>query len=346
METSFLLTNVVVFVASLLGTWGVRLYAMREGVLDIPNHRSSHSVPTPRGGGAAIVIAFLMGLLIQQLIMGWNHFIAVLMLASTLIALVGFIDDHRGVSARARIVVHAIAATVLVSAAGIPAQFSIFYVSVELGVWVTPFVVLGIVWLLNLTNFMDGIDGIAGVQAVLASAVVGLLMVLSGSPAVVIWPVCILSAASLGFLWWNFPPAKIFMGDVGSATIGLVFGGLAWWHASFDSKWFYVWLILLGVFIVDATLTLVSRALRKQRLSEAHRTHAYQRAAKLTGSHRMVTLSVGAIIFLWLSPLAALVAFSWLDGALSILIAYIPLCLLALYLRAGQAEIVSLRPNE
>lgn len=346
MEKSFLLTNVVVFLVSLLGTWGVRRYAMREGVLDIPNHRSSHLVPTPRGGGAAIVAAFLAGLLIQQFMLGWNHFISVLMLASALIALVGFIDDHQSVAARKRILVHLIAAVLLVAAAGMPTQFNIFYVSVELGVWAIPFVVLGIVWLLNLTNFMDGIDGIAGVQAVAASAVVGLLMFLSGSPAFVIWPVCILSAASLGFLWWNFPPAKIFMGDVGSATMGLIFGGLAWWHTSFDSKWFYVWLILLGVFIVDATWTLVFRALRKQRLSEAHRTHAYQRAAQLTGSHRMVTLSVGAVILFWLSPLATLVAFSWLDGALTVLIAYVPLCLLALYLRAGQAEIVSLSSNE
>jgi Fuc2NAc and GlcNAc transferase len=341
MNTSLiaLLLAFVVFCVAFAGTGLVRSYSLRKGVMDNPNHRSSHSVPTPRGGGAAIVFAFLCGLLSLQFLLGFDVFITVLMFAASLVAVVGFVDDHQHVPARVRLAVHAVSAAGVVLAVpgavlldlGLPT-------AIPVAGWWLCVVVVGVVWLLNLTNFMDGIDGLAGVQTLTAAGLVALFGAWSGQSPQFIWPSLFLAMAALGFLCWNFPPAKIFMGDVGSGTLGLVFGALAWWHASVDSKWLYVWLILLGVFVVDATYTLLRRAARREKLSQPHRTHAFQLATQRLKSHRKVTLSVLAIIVCWLAPWAALVAFSGLNGMLSLLLAYSPLLALAIYLGAGRAE--------
>lgn len=327
-----------VFALSLVGTAVVRQYSLRKGVMDNPNHRSSHVVPTPRGGGAAIVFAFLVGLLAQQVWLGHSVFLACLMVSALAVAVVGFVDDHQHVPARIRLLVHLVASGLVVWAVPNAVHLNLGVVSFHVGPLLLPLVALGVVWLLNLTNFMDGIDGIAGVQTCGAAGFVALIGAVSGQSAEFIWPPLLLALASLGFLCWNFPPAKIFMGDVGSGTLGLVFGALAWWQASLDSKWLYVWLILLGVFVVDATYTLLRRAARGETLSQPHRSHAYQRATQRCGSHRTVTLSVLAIIAVWLAPWAALVAFSGLNGMLSLLLAYSPLLALAIYLGAGRAE--------
>ncbi|WP_370264170.1 glycosyltransferase family 4 protein [Limnobacter sp.] len=316
----------------------MRQYSLRKGVMDNPNHRSSHVYPTPRGGGAAIVFAFLVGLLIQQLWFGFNGFLITLMLGALAVAAIGFVDDHRHVPARIRFLIHVLAATVVVLAVPSPVELDLGLASLYVTGMLLPLVALGVVWLLNLTNFMDGIDGIAGVQTCAGCGLVALLLLTAGAPSDLFCPPVLLALSSLGFLCWNFPPAKIFMGDVGSGTLGLLFGGLAWWHASADSKWLYVWLIILGVFVVDATYTLLRRAAQGEKLSLPHRSHAYQHATQRLGSHRKVTLGVLAIILLWLAPWAALVAFSVLNGMLALLIAYAPLLACAVYLRAGQAD--------
>src|SRR5690606_17291136 len=192
---------------------------------------------------------------------------------------------------------------------------------------------LYLVWLLNLYNFMDGIDGIASVEAIcvaLGGALVYLLSVsASGVAASGGWlPPVLLAAAVAGFLVWNFPPARIFMGDAGSGFIGIVLGVLSIQAAAMQPALLWCWLILLGVFVVDATQTLLRRLLRGEKVYEAHRSHAYQFAARACGRHLPVTLAVLALNVLWLLPVAVLVALGWLDGALGMLIAYAPLLLL------------------
>ena len=169
------------------------------------------------------------------------------------------------------------------------------------------FAALLIVWLLNLYNFMDGIDGIAGIEAVTVGAGCAVVAFVVGYPAGAI-ACLLLAAASAGFLAWNFPPARIFMGDAGSGFLGVVFGVLAVDASRQTPELLWSWLILLGAFIVDATVTLLRRLIRGERVYEAHRSHAYQHAARAIGKHRPVTLAIGAINVLWLLPLALMVA--------------------------------------
>jgi len=148
----------------------------------------------------------------------------------------------------------------------------------------------------------------------------------------------LLATTVAGFLFWNFPPARIFMGDAGSGFLGIVLGLLALQAGWINPLLFWGWLILLGVFVVDATFTLTRRLVRGERVYEAHRSHAYQYASRQHGSHLPVSLSVAAINLLWLLPVAAAVVIMKADGLLGTLIAYAPLTLLAVKYRAGGRE--------
>jgi Fuc2NAc and GlcNAc transferase len=195
-----------------------------------------------------------------------------------------------------------------------------------------------LVWLLNLYNFMDGIDGIASIEAVTV-CIGGILLYLIAVPGSQSWAGPALLLASVGgFCYWNWPPARIFMGDAGSGFLGVTLGAFSIQAAWVAPDLFWAWTVLLGVFIADASVTLTRRVWRGHRYDEAHRSHAYQRAARRFGAHKPVSLAVGAITLIWLWPLALLVAVGYLDGALGLLIAYAPLVWLAFSLRAGAPE--------
>lgn len=152
------------------------------------------------------------------------------------------------------------------------------------------------------------------------------------------WAVSVLVAASTaGFLVWNFPPARIFMGDAGSNFLGTILAVLAMRAAADSTRLLWGWGILHGVFIVDATVTLLRRLARRDRVHEAHRTHGYQYAARRHG-HRRVTLATGALTWLWLLPVAFAVSTGWLPGVVAVAVAYAPLVGLALRYRAGTPE--------
>lgn len=328
------------FSLSFLLTILIRKYAISNQVVDIPNERSSHTIPTPRGGGVAIVVSFLLLLVIA----GTTGYIETrqwlgFCIAGALVATLGFLDDHQHIAAGWRFLGHLLSAIVLVvSLGGFPA-LELFGVVVDLSLVGGVLACIGLVWLLNLYNFMDGIDGIASIEAVsvcLAGAVIAYLV---GYSHGIIMPL-LLAAAVAGFLIWNFPPAKIFMGDAGSGFLGLVIGGILVQAAWFSQDLFWCWLILLGVFVVDATLTLFVRLARGEKIYQAHRSHAYQSASRHYQSHKKVSLAVLAINLFWLLPIALSVVFKWLDGALALLIAYAPLVMLARHFRAGQQEVV------
>ena len=205
---------------------------------------------------------------------------------------------------------------------------------VDLGWLGSGLATLYLVWLINLTNFMDGIDGIAAVECITVSFGGVLLYVLSG-PSSLQWLMpLMLASACLGFLVWNWPPAKIFMGDVGSGFLGFMLAALSLQAARLSPRLFWGWVILLGIFVVDATFTLLRRIMRGERFYEAHRTHAYQYAARRFG-HRPVTLAVARSM-----PVAAasrdVAASGAVDGLIGVVIAYVPLCAAAIWFRAGQ----------
>jgi Fuc2NAc and GlcNAc transferase len=185
---------------------------------------------------------------------------------------------------------------------------------------------------------MDGIDGIASVEAICVCAGGALLYVLLGRSDLALLPL-MLAAAVAGFLYWNFPPARIFMGDAGSGFLGIVLGFMSIQAGWEESRLFWSWVILLGVFVVDATFTLVRRLLRGDKVYEAHRSHAYQYASRQLGRHLPVTMAVGVINLSWLLPIALLVGTERLEGVLGVAIAYVPLVLLAIKFRAGELEV-------
>jgi len=202
--------------------------------------------------------------------------------------------------------------------------------------------VLSIVWTLNLFNFMDGIDGIAASEAVFICGSAWMLSLLPAGAAGSVGALALIfCAACLGFLVWNWPPARIFMGDVGSGYLGFVIAVLAIAADHDDPAAPWPWLILGGVFFVDASVTLVHRALRGERVYEAHRTHAYQWLARRWG-HRRVTVSVGLVNVLWLLPCAAFATLHPARAIWVLIVAFVPLIGIAVAAGAGRAEARSL----
>jgi Fuc2NAc and GlcNAc transferase len=219
----------------------------------------------------------------------------------------------------------------------------------------------GLVWLLNLYNFMDGIDGIASIEAITVTLNAAILLFFRGHSEISMLLV-LFSAAIAGFLVWNFPHAKIFMGDACSGFLGFSLGLFILMTAWFEpfpgfpavGLNIWSWLILLGIFIADATFTLIKRMLNKQVWYEAHASHAYQHYARLlinkfqqqgythqearTKSHRQVNFMMTLINVFWLFPLAIAATFSPYWAFLITLIAYLPLIFIAHHLKAGNTE--------
>jgi Fuc2NAc and GlcNAc transferase len=331
--------------ASLFLTGVLHRYALAHSLIDIPNARSSHSAPTPRGGGVAIVVSFLLVLLLIAAmgLIAWSLAWALLG-AGAGVAVLGFLDDHGHVAARWRLLGHFSAAIwALFWLGGLP-PVNVFGFTLEL-VWLGHVLAaVYLVWLLNLYNFMDGIDGIASVEAIcvcLGGTLLYALLGFAGSAQPTgLFVTLLLMAAVAGFLFWNFPPARIFMGDAGSGFLGITLGILSLQAAWVEPQLLWSWLILLGVFIVDATFTLLRRLFRGDKVYEAHRSHAYQHAARQYGRHLPVTLAVAGLNLGWLLPIALWVGLGGLDGVAGLLIAYAPLVCLAVKFNAGELESV------
>lgn len=331
-------TTTVVLSVALTGI--IRRYAQARNLMDIPNQRSSHTLATPHGGGVAIVLTFqfMMGILAFHGYLSTSSFWLYLV-AGSWIALIGLMDDIYHIPARWRLLFHFAGSSFAVYWLNGMPLLPIGSILLDPGWLGQVSAVIFLVWLLNLYNFMDGIDGIAGIEAVTV-CVGGVVMywLFGDSSSQWISPL-ILIAAILGFLFWNFPRARIFMGDTGSGYIGFIVGVFAIQAAWVVPEFVLSWIVLMGAFIVDATVTLVRRVIRGEKFYEAHRSHAYQYASRKYGSHVLVSLAFGVINLLWLLPLAILIAGGWLDGLLALLIAYMPLIWLAFHFKSGAREL-------
>jgi len=329
---------IALFLASAFTTRQLVANSLRLSTLDVPNERSSHLTPTPRGGGIAFVAASLVGFLLLLLNDTLDHAdLLALCCAGVTVAVAGYLDDRQKISgATIRLVFHAIGAIVLVVAIGFPSQITVFDRTINTGIIGSILGVVYLVWLLNLFNFMDGTDGIAASEAIFVCVAGAILNfhVLSninfGAAAI------ILATSTFGFLLYNWSPAKIFMGDVGSGYLGIVIGGLSLMAAKQQHELLWVWIILLAVFVSDATITLIRRLARKQKPHVAHRSHAYQHLAIRFNSHAKVSLIVLAINVVWLLPIAFFVADNQIPGTTGVVIAYVPLLVAALILGAGK----------
>lgn len=338
MNAALVALALVAFGVAALITVAARDYALRRSLIDHPNARGAHAAPTPRGGGISILATYvtMVGMLAAGGALGWKDAVAIGG-AGLIVGAIGFLDDHGNIRARWRLLAHFAAAAWLLAWLGEVPGGGMF------GGWGIPdsaayaLFAIGIVWLVNLYNFMDGIDGIASVEAVTVAFGGAILAILAGHPELA--PLHLLLAASVcGFLFWNWPPATVFMGDVGSGFLGIVLAALALLASRAAPLLLVAWAILLAVFIVDSGVTLARRALRGERVYEAHRMHAYQYAARHFGSHLKVTLAVGAINFFWLLPVGMAVLRGWLTVPVAIAAAYLPIVVLAWRLGAGSPD--------
>ena len=319
----------IAFFFALAGCAWLRAFSLRKNLLDHPNERSLHSTPVPRLGGVAIALATWLGLLAIHAIerRGFGRLEFAWLVVSIPIAALGLIDDLRSLNALPRLLLQFAGASLFCWLAGIPHGIPLFASSLialppwaSLAVWA-----FFIVAVLNIFNFMDGMDGLAGTQALGASAGIGAAFALAHQPALAM--LCaVLAGASLGFLFQNFPPAKIFMGDAGSTFLGYSFAALAVAGAdaapSLPSP---VFALALAPFLLDGTYTLLRRALRGEAVWKAHRSHLYQRAVTAGRSHHDVLMAYS----LWIAIAAAAAVCAARAGAQ--LMAALVVCLLAAF---------------
>jgi Fuc2NAc and GlcNAc transferase len=314
------------FLISTVCTGLIRMIALSRGLIDVPNVRSSHTSPTPRGGGLAIVVTLLAVIGVKYAKgVASPTLSAALLVAGPAVALVGLADDVHSVRPLTRLSVHVIACAWCAWSIGILPPIDFGFGAWNLGVAGTICGVIFLVWLLNLYNFMDGIDGIAGLEAISVLTIAAVLCERHGGDVSTMYFIPEVAGSVAGFLVWNWPPARIFMGDAGSGFLGFCLGAVAWATVVAGQLTIWVWLILLGVFIVDATVTLLRRWLHGARLVQAHRGHAYQQLERLYGSHLKVTVGVLCINLFWLGPCAAIADARPTLGALLMLVAWAPL---------------------
>lgn len=327
--SDFLILSVIVFISFVL-TELIRRYTLKKNLIDIPNDRSSHSIPTPRGGGLSIVILFLFSITFVDTLS--NDIFFALLGSGLIIAIIGFWDDHDHIPAKWRLLAHFTASFWVLYWLGGFTELHIFNYNINLGFIGLILVAFLFVWLLNLFNFMDGIDGIAATEAIFVLCAGAFFSWMHGLESLM-FVTLMLAASTMGFLFLNWPPAKIFMGDVGSSFLGLMIGIIAYVNISQGTP-VWIWLILLAIFLIDSGVTLLRRILNGQKWYEAHCSHAYQHAAKKWG-HKKVTISVIVINIFWLFPLAVI---SYIKPELELwatLIAFIPLIFVAFKLKAG-----------
>ena len=261
-------------------------WARSRNLLDVPNDRSSHAVPTPRVGGVAIVAAVVVAVALTP----HARELTVLALGGLAIALLSLVDDFRSLSPLVRLVAHFTIAAFVVGAAG-PLDLSAVRIGPALAV---PLTLLWIVGLVNAYNFMDGIDGIAGIQAVLAAAAWMIIAGPAGSPATAVLAGAV-AGATLAFLLFNWSPARVFMGDAGSAFLGYALAVFPLIPGPHPTVLPFAALLVVWPFMFDSVVTFLRRLFRGENVMLAHRSHLYQRLCATEWSHRAVSSLYGVL---------------------------------------------------
>jgi Fuc2NAc and GlcNAc transferase len=316
----------------------VRRNARRLGTIQAPNERSSHTTPTPSGGGLGIVAGGTLATAALLAPTPWP--LGVGLIVALAVAAIGFVDDRTPLPARFRLSAQLVlVATTMAVAVPLDGLAAASGLSLP-GLLVAAIALVVAVYWINLFNFMDGIDGIAGSQTIFMCCAAALLMVLrspDSAGAVPFWMLLAVAAASAGFLILNWPPARIFMGDAGSTYLGFVIVFLGLVTIASGAVSLAQWSILAAAFVTDATVTLIRRLTMRERVFDAHRRHAYQHLSRRWKSHRRVTASFIAVNLIWLLPLSWLSALpGWAWPALAL--AYLPLTFIAVLAGAGTPE--------
>ena len=273
-------------------TYFIKNYAIKKSLVAKVNERSSHSIPTPHGGGIALSLTWFIGLVYLNFTEQIESSLFYALLVGVLISVVSFFDDLYELSPKLRLGVQALVAVLGLFFLGGFSTVTLGVFDISFGIITNIFAFFMIIWFINLTNFIDGINGYVGSEFVFLS-IAGFL--LFGDAHFIV-----LGVSVLGFLYWNWNKAKIFMGDVGSTLLGYNIAIFTLYYANQESTNLWIWITLFGLFWFDATITLLRRKLNKEKLSQAHKKHAYQRLNQTGWSHYKVTnYSIGLNIVLF-----------------------------------------------
>jgi len=283
------MTYIVLLLLSFFLTYIIKNYAISKSLVAEVNERSSHSVPTPHGGGIAIAITWFLGLSYLFYMNEIESSLYYALMVGVVLAVVSYLDDLYELSPKVRLITQSsVAVGGIVALGGLSSlDFGLF--SIENQVITNIIAFVAIIWFINLYNFLDGIDGYAGSEAVF----LGLAgFILFGGVHFLV-----LIVSVLGFLIWNWHKAHIFMGDVGSTLLGYNVAIFTIYYANQDASNLWIWLILFGLFWFDATLTLIRRYKNGEKLSQAHKKHAYQRLNQSGWAHNKVVLAAMGVNF-------------------------------------------------
>jgi len=273
---------IFLFLLSCIGTYVFKIYATKKMLLDIPNERSSHTLPVPHGGGIVIAVTWFVGISYMYYFDTINSSLYFAFLAGGMVSFISYLDDLFGLSVKIRLMVQILASMIGLYFLGGLDTVDLFFFTVENQIVTNLFALLMTVWFINLYNFLDGIDGYAGSEAVFLG--------LAGFVLFHESYFLVLVVSVLGFLVWNWHQAKIFMGDVGSTLIGYNVAMFTIYYANQGATNLWIWITLFSVFWFDATVTLYRRYKNGERLSQAHNKHAYQRLVQSGWSHSKVVI--------------------------------------------------------
>ena len=282
----------ILFLISFSLTYFIKNYMIKKSLVASVNERSSHTTPTPHGGGIALSLTWFLGLVYLYFMGEIESNLFYALLFGAVISIVSFFDDIYELSPKLRLIVQSLIAFSGIFAIGGLNEIDLGFFVIENQIITNIFAFFMIIWFVNLTNFIDGINGYVGSEFVFLG-LAGFLIFGDAHFAV-------LAVAVLGFLFWNWNKAKIFMGDVGSTLLGYNIAIFTLYYTNQEPTNFWLWITLFGLFWFDATITLVRRKLNKEKLSQAHKKHAYQRLTQSGWSHYKVTnysIGLNLIIF-------------------------------------------------
>lgn len=301
---SWIIVLIALVFLSFILTWLIRLWTLKFKILDIPNKRSSHSSPTPRGGGLAIVICWYLGITFLFVCDYIADNLYYAFLSGSILAVISLIDDLLSLKPGIRLLGQLLSASLAIY---FLKGINIIIVSdwtIKPEIILIPIIIIAIVWFINLYNFLDGIDGYASIEAICIAVVIFLF---TGNTLSLL-----LIASIAGFLFWNWPKAKIFMGDVGSTQLGFILIILGIYLNNENQFSLIYWIILASPFWFDATYTLFRRWRNKEKLSQAHKKHAYQRIVQSGFTHLQTNLALIALNVLMAIVIVVIIKFSFL----------------------------------
>ena len=310
-----------IIACSWIGVFLYKKYAIYIGIISNPNYRTLHELSTPRGGGIVFSTLFILAiLLIWRYLQLSDNLLLILGVGGGVASLLGFIDDIKNIRARFKLIIQLLLSSWVLYCLYLDNLLFLNWMPFFLTI---PAFLFFMVWIINAYNFMDGVDGMAASGAIFTSLTLALVLSLTGNSVELIAIFILMAALISGFIFFNWPPASIFMGDAGSVFLGYIFGSLLLFTSLNGYISIWIWLTVFGYFFADTTVTQIVRVISIKKWYLPHRSHAYQNLARITGSHLKVTSGVTLYNIIWILPLTLLSA---LKPEMAVIISMLAIC--------------------